>query len=108
ASEAPFADLLLPPPPPPAPITVAAGIMVTLSRATGSPKTSRALSASRIVLNASFGSTGAWFARRVLDPALRELHSAGRSPEFPVRGRRLFPRGQAGLGRRFRDGRPPR
>ena len=49
---------LLPPPPPPPPITVAAGITVTPSRSTGSPKTWRALSASRSDLNASCGSTG--------------------------------------------------
>jgi hypothetical protein len=51
-------DPLMPPPPPPPPITVAAGITVTPSRSTGSPKTWRALSASRADLNAYCGSIG--------------------------------------------------
>ena len=58
ASVSRFPDPLLPPPPPPPPITVAAGITVTPSRSTGSPKTWPALSASRSDLNASCGSTG--------------------------------------------------
>ena len=64
-------DPLLPPPPPPPPITVAAGITVTASRSTGSPKTWRALSASRSDLNASCGSTGSVFAYGGPDPASR-------------------------------------
>ena len=80
---------LLPPPLPPPPITVAAGITVTPSRSTGSPKTWRALSASRSDLNASCGSTGSVVRGRWSRSCARDRPPTGRSSSLLTRPVRL-------------------